>query len=120
MTHIVTLELPEEAARSAKSVALRTQRRLEDVLVEWIDHAAAELPVEYLPDDQVLALCDLQLDSSSQEELSELLAANREGTLTREARTRLDQVMQAYRHGLVRKAHALKEAVARGLRAPLN
>jgi hypothetical protein len=56
MTQRVTLELPEEVARSAQSIAVRTQRRLEDVLIDWLDQAAAELPVEYLLDDQPDAL----------------------------------------------------------------
>jgi len=115
---IVTLELPEAAARSAKEIAIRTRRRLEDVLIEWIDHAAAELPVEYLPDEQVLALCDAQMDPGMQGELSELLARNREGLLNQQAETHLDALMQIYRQGLVRKAQALKVAVERGLRGP--
>lgn len=116
----ITLELPEATARSAKAIALRTRRRLEDVLVEWLDQAAAEAPVEYLADEEVLALCSLQLDSRLQGELSELLAQNREGLLNQQAQTRLDELMQLYRQGLVRKAQALKVAVARGLRGPLN
>ena len=120
MTQTVTLELPEEVARSAQNIAVRTQRRLEDVLIDWIDHAAAELPVEDLPDDQLLALCDLELDPTLQKELSELLAANREGILTPSTRARLEQLMQLYRRGLVRKAQAIKEAVDRGLRPLLS
>lgn len=116
----VILQLPEEAIHSAKEVAARTQRRLEDVLVEWIDQAAAEVPVELLPDQQVLALCDMQMDREQQEELSDLLARNREGVLDQQERARLDELMQIYRHGLVRKAEALKVAVERGLRPPLN
>ena len=60
MNEFVPLELPERIARSSKEIAVRTQHRLEDVLVEWIDRAITELPVEFLPDDQVLVLCDMQ------------------------------------------------------------
>jgi hypothetical protein len=35
-------------------------------------------------------------------------------------RQRLDELMQVYRHGWVRKAQALQVAVQRGLRPPLN
>ncbi len=63
MSEIVTLELPEALAVRAKEVAARTHRRLEDVLVEWLDRATTEPPVESLPDDQVLALCDLGMDA---------------------------------------------------------
>jgi hypothetical protein len=120
MPEIVTLEIPEEVAHRAREVALRTNRRLEDVLVEWIDRVVFEPPIESLPDDQILALCDSQMSADQQEELSGLLIDNREGKLSEAERGRLDELMQIYRRGLVRKAQALKVAVERGLRPPLN
>jgi hypothetical protein len=120
MAETVTLELPEEVARRAREVAVRTHRRPESVLLEWIGRIVAEPPVESLPDDQVLALCDMQMDVEQQETLGDLLARNREGLLSGVERARLDELMQTYRRGLVRKAQALKVAVERGLRPPLN
>jgi hypothetical protein len=69
MAEIVTLELPETLAQRAKEIAALTNQRLEDVLVEWIDRASTELPVESLPDDWVLALCDMQMEPEQQEAL---------------------------------------------------
>jgi len=103
MSEIVTLELPEKLARSARELAARTRP-----------------PVESLPDDQVLALCDLQISGEQQEELSDLLARSREGQLNKAEHERLEELMLVYRRGLVRKAQALKVAVERGLRPPLN
>lgn len=120
MEQRVTLELAESAMQSAREVADRTHRRLEDVLVEWIDRAAAELPVNALPDDQVLALADMQMDAAQNDELSDLLHENQVGTLSDAQRRRLNGLMQVYRQGWVRKAQALHVAVERGLRAPLN
>ncbi len=120
MAEIVTLELPETLAQRAKEIAILTNRRLEDVLVEWIDRASQELPVESLPDDWVLALCDMQMEPEQQEALSELLEGNREGQLNNEEANQLDELMQVYRGGLVRKARALKVAVERGLKPALN
>lgn len=120
MTERVTLELPEPLVERARAVATRTQRRVEEVLVEWLDHAAAEVPVVLLPDDQVLALRDLELDATAQAELSDLLARQREGQLEDAARARLDALLSAYRRGMVRKAEALKVAVDRGLQPPLS
>ncbi len=120
MSERVTLELPEILAQRAREAAARTHRRVEDVLVEWIDRAIVEPPVESLSDDQVLALCELQMDSAREEELSELLTRNREGQLDTTERAQLEELMQVYRHGLVRKAQALQVAVARGLRPPLG
>ena len=118
MSEIVTLELSDALVRSARSVAARTQRRVEDVLVEWLDRAATGMPVESLPDDQVLALCDLRMSETQQAELSELLARQREGMLDHDERARLAALMESYRRGMVRKARALQVAVARGLRPP--
>jgi predicted transcriptional regulator len=84
MAEIVTLELPETLAQRAKELAIQPNRRIEDVVFEWIDRASTELPVESLPDDWVLALCDMQMESEQQEALSELLEGNREGQLDNE------------------------------------
>jgi hypothetical protein len=120
MSEVVRLEIPERAAQWAKEVAVRTNRRLEDVLVEWIDRVAAEAPVDSLSDEQLLALCDLRMDPVQQDELSDLLFHNRERRLSEADRARLDELMKIYRRGLVRKAQALKVAVERGLRPPLS
>ena len=120
MTETVTLQLPAQLAQQAKEIAALTHQRLEDVLLEWLNYAVAELPVESLPDEQVLALCDLQMEPQQQETLSELLDRNREGQLTEAEVSQLDALMQIYRRGLVRKAKALKAAVSRGLRPALS
>jgi hypothetical protein len=118
-TEQVVLTLPSALVRSAKQIATRTQRPLETVLTEWLDRAAAELPVEALDDASLLLLCELTLSSTEQAELDTLLAENREGELDDAGRRRLDACMQAYDRQLLRKSQALREAVARGLRKPL-
>jgi hypothetical protein len=120
MSEYITIVLPENVARSAKKVAERTHRRVEDILVDWLDKAATELPIESLTDDEVLLLCETQLDEAQQGELSLLLERNREGTLEHDEQNRLEEIMQAYRRGLVRKAQAWETAVARGLKSSLN
>lgn len=107
----MTEKVTDELAERARAVAAQTQRRFEEVLVEWMDRAGAEPAVELLADDELLALCDSQLDAGQQSELSELLAGNREGHLQQGQRERLDRLMRLYRRGLVRKAHAMKTAV---------
>jgi hypothetical protein len=120
MTETVTIELPEALAQQAKQIAALTHRPLEEILVEWIDYAISELPLESLPDRQILALCDLQMEAEQQEIFSSLLAQNREGELNEAGVNQLDALMQVYRRGLVHKARALKVAVERGLRPPLS
>lgn len=77
----------------ARAVAAQTHRRIEDVLIEWLDRAATEVPVELLPDEQVLALRDLQMDYGQQVSLRNLLARQREGALTAHERRQLDMLM---------------------------
>ena len=120
MTEAIVLQMPEKLARQVKQIAALNHRPLEDILVEWIDRALSEIPVESLPDEQVLALCDLQLEGEQQEQMSELLARNREGQLDDVQARQLDELMQVYRRGLVRKAKALKVAVERGLKTPIE
>jgi hypothetical protein len=120
MSEMVTLQLPDNVLHSAQEVARRTHRRVEDVLVEWIDQAAANTPVESLSDADILVLCDLQMTDADQEELHFLLARNRDDQLDETQCRRLDNLMAIYRRGLVRKARAWKEAVTRGLKPPLS
>ncbi|HSH77818.1 MAG TPA: hypothetical protein VLA19_04710 [Herpetosiphonaceae bacterium] len=120
MSELVTLELPDALARSARTAAERTHRRVEDVLVEWLDRLVADMPVEALPDDQVLALRDARIPDEQQAELSELLAQQREGLLDSAGRVRLHELLEIYRRALVRKARALQVAVERGLQSPLD
>ncbi len=120
MGELVTIELPNEVAHQVKVLAMHTNQDIRDMLMEWINRAVAEPSIDSLPDDQVIALSEIQMDEGQQAELSELLARNREGMLSDTERSHLDRLMQVYRHGLVRKAQALKVAVERGLRPPLN
>jgi hypothetical protein len=120
MSQILALELPNALAAQARSLAAATNRRLEDAVVDWIGRAVTEPAVESLPDAELLALCEATLEAAEQAELSSLLARLREERLAETDRGRLDQLMGAYRRGLVLKARAVKEAVTRGLRSPLD
>jgi hypothetical protein len=120
MAQIITLEISEDIAQRAQEVAARTQPTVEDVLVDWLGQSAADLPVEFLPDDQVLTLAEMQMADDEQAELSELLALKRENALTGQQRERLEALMRIYRHGLRRKAQAIKVAVERKLLQSLS
>lgn len=120
MSEVLTLQLPSELARQARALAEASNRRLEDAVVDWIERAIAESPVEALPDAELLAVCDGKLPENVQQELSELLLRNRESVLTQADRQRLDEYLSTYRRQLVLKARALKEAVVRGLKPRLG
>jgi hypothetical protein len=116
MNKRVTLELRDAVIARALKIAAESDRALEDVLTEWLDRYAHNLPVESLSDQEVLALCDFELNPMHQQELRSLLFRHREYTLTDAESARLDELLQIYRNGIVRKARAIEVAIARGLR----
>jgi len=120
MSEQITLQVSDRVVNQAAQIAARTQRRVEEVLESWLEWASTEMPVEALADKEVLALTELQLSDEQQTVLSDLLAKNQDGTLDAEGRRQLDALMRVYEHGLLRKAQALRVAVQRGLREPLQ
>lgn len=79
-----------------------------------------ESDVALLSDAALLALCESSMDCADQEELSLLLEKQRERQIEAKERSRLDHVLNVNRRGLLLKACARKEAVARGLRLRLD
>lgn len=118
MSESMTLDVPADLARRARSLAAATNRRVEDVVVEWLGQIAAESPVELLSDAEVLELSCKQLSDDEQTALSDLLG--RQAELVESERIRLNELLAIYRRGLVLKAQAMKEAVSRGLIARLG
>jgi len=100
----------------ASAMALPQSERLK--LAEAL--LVASEPIESLPDAEVLALCDAEMEASQQDELGLLQDKNREGQLQPHERERFDELMLVYRRGLIRKSRALRVAVARGIRSPLT
>jgi len=120
MAEQITLQVSEQVMRHGMHIATQTCQRLEDVLAAWLERTVMEIPVEELSDTDILALLDLQLSEEQQTTLSHLLSQNREGQLNVAGRRQLDTLMQVYEQGLLRKAQALRIAVQRGLREPLQ
>lgn len=120
MSEQITIKVSDQVVRHAAQVAAQTQRRVEDVLAAWLESVIAEMPVEELSDEEVLALTELQLTNEQQATLSDLLEQRRESTIDMEGQRQLDELMRLYEHGLLRKAQALRVAVQRGLREPLQ
>jgi hypothetical protein len=116
----ITLQLSDRVMRRAETLASQTQRRIEEVLAEWLESLVNELPVEALSDTDVLGLTQLQLSDEQQAAFSELLDRHCENSLDENERWHLDELMRAYQHGLLRKSQALRVAVQRGLLEPLQ
>src|SRR5262249_43952459 len=74
MSERMILDIPEHVGEQARVSARVGNRRVEEVLVDWLSRVVAEPEVETLPDMDVLRLCEATLDPSSQDALSDLLA----------------------------------------------
>ncbi|MFO0125683.1 MAG: hypothetical protein ACK54J_00365 [Pseudanabaena sp.] len=120
MSESIALELPEPLAKKVKEIAALNRQGIEEMLIEWIDRTINEIPIDTLPDEQVLALCNLQMGEQQQRVFSNLQARNSEGLLNAQEVKKLNELMQVYRHGSVRKAKAMQVAVMRGLIPALN
>jgi len=124
MTTQVTVILPDDVYWQAEHLSHITGQAVADLLVETIQlslpprNAPAEAVtlITSLPDDEVLALTDLQLEGQADRRLSALLERQQVGTLAGTERSELLSLMRLYQDGLLRKAQALREAVRRGLR----
>jgi hypothetical protein len=128
MSTEVTITLTDAAYQQVERFANRANRDVASVLAEtiyasipYVGEDVAELePVADLPDEQVLALTQLQMEPEQDAELSRLLDGQQAGLLTQVKQLSLQSLMQIYQEGLLRKATALNEAVKRGLIEPLD
>jgi hypothetical protein len=128
MSTKVTITLTDEAYQQVERFARLANRDVASVLAEtiyasipYVGEDVAELePVADLPDEQVLALTQLQMEPEQDAELSRLLDRQQAGLLTQSEQLSLQSLMQIYQEGLLRKATALNEAVKRGLIEPLD
>lgn len=84
MGETVTLNLTRDAAARARQVASQSQRRVEDVLVEWIDREAAKPPAGTIPLTESELLQNINLGFSEEwwQRYHALVAKRRAETLT--------------------------------------
>ncbi len=128
MSTRVTITLPDEVYYRAESLAHRTHRDVADVLADTLTSAlpASEesgpqgVSIASLPDEELLALAELEPPSDQDQRFSALLDKQQAAKLTPAERAELFALMQLYQQGLLLKARALREAVQRGLRPPLE
>lgn len=114
----ITLDISNASLRRARQAAERSGRAIEDVLADWVDDYADNIPVELLSNDEVLWLCHQHLDMHQAHELRRLLNKQQQHTLSETDSARLDTLLQNYRRVLIRKSRALQVASARGLPVP--
>jgi hypothetical protein len=128
MSTQVTITLPDDVYQRAKNFARLANRDIGSVLADTIQSSIPTVredsinltSVSDLTDEQVMALTELQMEPHQDLRLSELLDRQQAGIITVDERTELQNLMQIYQEGMVRKSSALVEAVQRGLTKPLN
>ncbi|MBD2456196.1 hypothetical protein H6G80_19220 [Nostoc sp. FACHB-87] len=128
MSTQITITLPDEIYQHAERFAKLANRDVASILADTIQlsipSVRAEVnnlePVSVLANEQILALTELQMEPEQDSRLSELLERQQAGTITDNERPELQNLMQIYQEGLLRKATALHEAVKRGLIEPLS
>ena len=128
MSAQITVTLPEDVLQRAELLARRTGRPVGDILAETIELSLRPLGapsngerlIADWSDDDVLAAADVGLPVAEDRRLSELLDRQQAGLLADAERAELKALMEMYQEGLLRKAQALREAVRRGLREPLQ
>lgn len=128
MSMQVVVTLPDDVYRRVERLAHLASRDVADVVADTL--ALSLLPVGLpaepirvvteLPDEELLELADLQMPPTQDQRFSRLLQKQQEGQLSDKERSELISLMQLYQDGLLRKAQALREAVRRGLREPLE
>jgi hypothetical protein len=112
----VTVEVNEALYKLARTIAESTGKPIEGVLADLMNRFGHEPSIEQLRDEEVLKIADSRLAQHQQEELDMLLTLSNAGKLETQQKMQLDELMEIYRLGQVRKALAMKEAVERGLR----
>lgn len=128
MSTQITITLPDDLYQHAERFAHLANRDIASILVETLQQTIPPIsktaltlpPISQLSNDAVLALTQLELDPEDDSRLSTLLNKQQEGILTEDEQPDLQNLMQLYQEGLLRKATALKEAVSRGLIEPLG
>ena len=132
MNKPITLNLPEDVYSRASGLAQLIGRDLTEVLIEAISLSLSSTSpldksdrhfseyLKSLSDSEVIAMSELQMESEQDLRLSQLLSKQQADTLSEAERPELWTLMQIYQTLLLKKAVALREAVERGLREPLE
>jgi hypothetical protein len=119
MSNPLTLS-PDTLAELIQQMAEQRNMSAEAVLEELAYRYLDSVPVEFLEDEQVLALSNIMMSQAQQDKLNSLLEQQSESQLDGNAQKELDNLIELHNRLLMRKSEALAVAVQRGLRRPLG
>jgi len=117
----VTISLPEKVFANLSSVARKSDRRIDEVIVEKIERDfaidAGELDkqIAICSDREVLKLAKIKMPAKQDKRLSRLLSRQNEGILSSVEQNEMWQLMEMSRLTTLKKAYALREIARRGL-----
>lgn len=120
----VTINLPERVFANLSVLAGKSRRRIDELIVEKIEHAFAadseELArqISVCSDQEVLKISQMRLPARQDARLSNLLRKQGEAALTAKEQNELWKSMEASRIVTLKKAFALREINRRGLPEP--
>ena len=124
----ITLSIPDDTYRRAERLAGLIGKNVSDILTDTLSISLPQMSstldenriVSELPDPEVIALSESQIDPVSSMRFSELLEKQQSTQINPDEAAELLAFMQVYQDGLLRKAQALNESVKRGLRGSLE
>jgi hypothetical protein len=117
----ITINLPESVLANLSVIAGRSRRRIDEVIVEKIEHEFAvdaetmEKQISLCSDNEVLEIAKTVMPARQDARLSELLDKQAEETLTTIEQNELWSLMELNRLTTLKKAFAFREISRRGL-----
>jgi len=117
----ITINLPESVWANLSVIAGKSRRRIDELIVERIEHAFAVdterlgTQISLCSDKEVLEIAKLQMPTSEDQRLSDLLQKQNEAELSANEQEELWSLMEQNRLTTLKKAFALREISRRGL-----
>jgi hypothetical protein len=117
----VTINLPDRIFANLSSVADKSRRRIDEVIVEKIERDFAidagelEKQISFCSDEEIFELAELKMQLEQDERLSFLLEKQGERDLTTAEQKQLRELMESNRLTTLKKAFALREMARRSL-----
>jgi molybdopterin-guanine dinucleotide biosynthesis protein A len=117
----VTISLPEQIFANLSSVASKSHRRIDEIIVEKIerdfsiDTEDLERQITFCSDKELLELAEIKMLTKQDSRLSNLLQKQNERHLTSSEQTEMWKLVDINRLTTLKKAFALREISHRGL-----
>ena len=117
----VTISLPEQIFANLSSVAVKSQRRIDEIIVEKIEREFSvdteylERQISFCSDKELFEIAEIKMHTKQDLRLSNLLEKQNKLDLTSNEKTEMWKLMDINRLTTLKKAFALREISQRGL-----